>query len=139
MNKNKIEDFLSSFYQIPSLLYLFKWILICLTLGAIVGSISAFFLFSLDWATNWREAHLWIIALLPVGGFMIVLSYHLYGKGVVKGNSLLLEEFHSPKKIIPLRMAPLVLLLLICLVGLRDVRVRLCKLEGLLRIDLQKY
>lgn len=109
MNKNKIEDFLSSFYQIPSLLYLFKWILICLTLGAIVGSISAFFLFSLDWATNWREAHLWIIALLPVGGFMIGLSYHLYGKGVVKGNNLLLEEFHSPKKIIPLRMAPLVL------------------------------
>ena len=109
MNKNKIKDFLSSFELIPSFLYLFKWILICFTLGVIVGGISAFFLFSLDWVTNWREAHLWIIALLPVGGFIIGLSYHLYGESVVKGNNLLLEEFHSPKKIIPLRMAPLVL------------------------------
>src|SRR5690606_26783077 len=78
-------------------------------LGIIVGSISAFFLLSLDWATSWRESHLWIIALLPVGGFIIGLSYHLYGNSVVKGNNLLLEELHTPKKIIPFRMAPLVL------------------------------
>lgn len=109
MNITKIKRFLSSFEQIPSLIYLFKWILICLILGAIAGSISAFFLISLEWATNWRESHLWIIALLPVGGFIIGLSYHLFGDSVVKGNNLLLEEFHSPKKIIPFRMAPLVL------------------------------
>jgi H+/Cl- antiporter ClcA len=109
MKNNKITNFLFSFEQIPSLIYLLKWILICLTLGSIVGSISAFFLFSLDWATTWRESHLWIIALLPVGGFIIGLSYHLFGNSVVKGNNLLLEELHSPKKIIPFRMAPLVL------------------------------
>ena len=109
MNKTKINKFLSSFEQIPSLIYLFKWIFICLILGIIAGSISAFFLLSLEWATNWRESHLWIIWLLPVGGFIIGLSYHLYGNSVVKGNNLLLEEFHSPKKIIPFRMAPLVL------------------------------
>ncbi|WP_417873867.1 voltage-gated chloride channel family protein [Xanthomarina gelatinilytica] len=109
MNKEKIKKFLSSFEQILSLIYLFKWIFICLILGLIAGSISAFFLLSLDWATNWRESHLWIIWLLPVGGFIIGLSYHLYGNSVVKGNNLLLEEFHSPKKIIPFRMAPLVL------------------------------
>ena len=50
-----------------------------------------------------------VIALLPVAGFVIGLSYHLYGDSVVKGNDLLLEEFHSPKKIIPFKMAPLVL------------------------------
>ncbi|WP_417887513.1 voltage-gated chloride channel family protein [Zunongwangia sp.] len=109
MDKTKIKKFLSSFEQIPSLIYLFKWIFICLILGVITGSISAFFLLSLEWATNWRESHLWIIALLPVGGFIIGLSYHLYGNSVVKGNNLLLEEFHSPKKVIPFRMAPLVL------------------------------
>ncbi len=109
MNKIKIEKLLYSFEQIPSLLYLLKWILICLTLGAIAGSVSAFFLLSLDWLTNWRESNLWIIALLPVGGFIIGLSYHLFGNSVVKGNNLLLEELHSPKKIIPFRMAPLVL------------------------------
>ena len=109
MDKNKIKSFLFSFEQIPTLLYLLKWILICLTLGVIVGSVSAFFLLSLDWATNYRETHLWIIALLPVGGFIIGLSYHYFGNSVVKGNNLLLEELHSPKKIIPFRMAPLVL------------------------------
>jgi len=109
MDTLKIKKFLFSFEQIPSLFYLIKWILICLLLGALAGSVSAFFLLSLDWATNWREAHLWIIALLPVGGFIIGLSYHLFGNSVVKGNNLLLEEFHSPKKIIPFRMAPLVL------------------------------
>ncbi|HEA31126.1 H+/Cl-antiporter ClcA [Gillisia sp. Hel1_33_143] len=109
MNLKKIKESLASIEQIPSLLYLLKWILICLLIGAIAGSISAFFLLSLEWATAWRESHLWIIALLPVGGFIIGLSYHLYGNSVVKGNNLLLEEFHSPKKIIPFRMAPLVL------------------------------
>lgn len=109
MNYNKLIKILSSIEQVPALYYLIKWLLICTFLGAIAGSISAFFLLSLEWVTDWRESHLWIIALLPVGGFIIGLSYHLYGNSVVKGNNLLLEEFHSPKKIIPFRMAPLVL------------------------------
>lgn len=109
MNIAKFKKFLSSIEQVLTLVYLFKWFLICLILGIIVGGISAFFLLSLEWATNYRESHLWIIALLPLGGFVIGLSYHLYGKSVVKGNNLLLEEFHSPKKIIPFKMAPLVL------------------------------
>lgn len=109
MTKNSFKDFLFSIEQIPSLIYLLKWVLICLVLGVVVGGVSAFFLISLSWATDYRESHQWIIWLLPIGGFIIGLSYHLYGNSVVKGNNLLLEEFHSPKKIIPFRMAPLVL------------------------------
>lgn len=109
MNKNRITDILSSFNQIGALLYLSKWVLICLTLGVIVGSISAFFLFSLNWVTNFRETHLWIIALLPLGGLIIGMSYQLFGSSVVKGNNLLLEEIHAPRKIISFRMAPLVI------------------------------
>ena len=109
MNLDKFKRSLTSIEQIPSLVYLFKWIIICTLIGAIAGSISAFFLLSLEWATNYREAHLWIIALLPIGGFLVGLSYHLYGNSVVKGNNLLLEEFHTPKKVIPFKMAPLVL------------------------------
>ncbi|WP_027137298.1 voltage-gated chloride channel family protein [Gaetbulibacter saemankumensis] len=109
MDRTKIKNFLLSIEQITSLAYLVKWIFITLMIGAIAGSLSAFFLISLDWATNWRESHLWIIALLPAGGFIIGLFYHLFGDSVVKGNNLLLEEYHSPKKIIPFRMAPLVL------------------------------
>lgn len=109
MDITKIKNSLYSIEQIPSLIYLCKWILICLLLGSLAGSASAFFLWSLDWATNWRESHLWIIAFLPVGGFIIGLSYHLYGKSVVKGNNLLLDEYHKPEKIIPFKMLPLVL------------------------------
>ncbi|RXG18032.1 H+/Cl- antiporter ClcA [Leeuwenhoekiella aestuarii] len=109
MNIDKLKRSISSIEQIPTLIYLFKWIIICTLIGAIAGSISAFFLLSLEWATNYRESHLWIIALLPIGGFVVGLSYHLYGNSVVKGNNLLLEEFHSPKKVIPFKMAPLVL------------------------------
>lgn len=86
-----------------------RWIVLSSIVGMLAGAASAGFLASLHWATDFRESHLWIIALLPVGGLIIGLSYHYWGADVVKGNNQLLEEFHSPKKIIPLKMAPLVL------------------------------
>ncbi|WP_026462308.1 voltage-gated chloride channel family protein [Adhaeribacter aquaticus] len=100
---------LLSIEQIPVFLYLVKWLWLCALIGALAGSASAIFLILLNWVTTWRESHLWIIALLPVGGLLIGLAYHYWGESVVKGNNLLLEEFHSPKAVIPLRMAPLVL------------------------------
>ena len=109
MNFNTFFQKLTSIEKIPALFYLFKWLLICSVLGLLAGSASAFFLVALEWATNYREQNLWIIAFLPVGGLIIGLAYHYWGDSVVKGNNLLLEEFHSPKKIIPFRMAPLVL------------------------------
>lgn len=78
-------------------------------IGSMAGAASAALLLSLEWATEYRESHLWIIALLPLGGLIIGLVYHYWGEDVVKGNNQLLEEFHSPKKIIPFKMAPLVL------------------------------
>jgi H+/Cl- antiporter ClcA len=95
--------------QIPYLLYLGKWMFFALFIGIFAGSASAFFLISLDWVTQIRTENLWIVWLLPVGGLLIGLLYHYYGSNVVKGNNQLLEEFHSPKQIIPFRMAPLVL------------------------------
>lgn len=105
---DKIKKIFLSFEQSFSLLFLLKWGFICLLIGALTGSASAVFLWTLEWATNYREANLWIIALLPISGLIIGLSYHYYGESVVKGNNLLIEEFHSPKKIIPFKMAPLV-------------------------------
>ncbi|MBD1396087.1 voltage-gated chloride channel family protein [Pontibacter sp. JH31] len=95
--------------QGAALLYTFKWLLICILIGLLVGSASAFFLVSLDWVTNYREENTWIIALLPLGGLVIGLLYHYYGGRSVKGNNLLLEEIHTPRERIPFRMAPLVL------------------------------
>lgn len=89
---------------------LFKWILICLLIGILSGSASAFFLIALEWVTQFRIHHDWIIWLLPFGGLLVGLSYYYWGESVVKGNNLLLEEYENPKKVIPLKMAPLVLL-----------------------------
>lgn len=95
--------------QIIILPDLFKWFVLATVVGCLAGTASAFFLASLDWATRWRESHLWIIALLPVGGFLIGWVYHLLGKKVEGGNNLIIDEIHDPKAVIPLRMAPLVL------------------------------
>lgn len=91
------------------LLTIFKWILICILTGTLSGSASAFFLVSLEWVTQFRINHDWIIRLLPIGGFLVGLSYYYWGESVVKGNNLLLEEYENPKKVIPFKMAPLVL------------------------------
>lgn len=88
---------------------LIKLLVLSVPIGFLVGSASAFFLWSLNWVTNYRDSHLWLIALLPLGGLIIGLTYHYFGESVVKGNNLLLEEFHSPTQIIPFKMAPLVL------------------------------
>lgn len=88
---------------------LLQWIFICILTGVFSGSASAFFLVALEWVTQIRENNSWIIWLLPIGGLIIGLSYHYWGKSVVKGNNLLLEEYENPQKIIPLKMAPLVL------------------------------
>lgn len=93
-----------------NILLTFKWIFICVLIGIFSGSASAFFLVSLEWVTQFRESHNWILWLLPMGGLSIGLLYHYLGKEVVKGNNLLLEEYDNPQKIIPLKMAPLVLI-----------------------------
>ncbi len=92
-----------------TLVLLLKWIFICVLIGIFSGSASAFFLVALEWVTQFREYNSWMIWLLPIGGLLIGLLYHYYGATVVKGNNLLLEEYENPQKVIPLKMAPLVL------------------------------
>ncbi|OCA76476.1 chloride channel protein [Chryseobacterium artocarpi] len=90
--------------------YIFKWLCISIIIGALVGTASAGFLQSLEWATNFRENHLWLIALLPFAGFLIGLLYYYFGKDVEAGNNLLIDNIHDPKEIIPFKMAPFVYL-----------------------------
>ena len=109
MNKSDTFSIISKVKQIPVLFYLVKWLFLSAIVGILAGSASAFFLIFLDWVTEWRENHLWIIAFLPLAGLIIGLAYHYWGKEVVNWNNLLIEEFHSPKKLIPFKMVPLVL------------------------------
>lgn len=90
-------------------IYLLRWLGLSALVGVLAGSASAFFLVSLDAVTRYRENHLWIIALLPLGGFLVGAIYHYWGESVVKGNNQLIEEWQNPTKLIPFQMAPLVL------------------------------
>ncbi|MCX8532422.1 voltage-gated chloride channel family protein [Chryseobacterium luquanense] len=98
------------FRKYPSALFVLKWLFITFIIGILIGSASAFFLQTLEWATQFRENHLWLIAFLPLGGFLVGLLYHYFGKDVESGNNLLIETIHNPQKTIPLKMAPFVYL-----------------------------
>jgi H+/Cl- antiporter ClcA len=85
------------------------WIAIGACVGTLSGSASAIFLLSLDWVGQVRDAHLWLLALLPLAGFGIGYCYHRYGSGVEKGNNLILAGIYTPQPTLPWRMAPFVL------------------------------
>ena len=93
-----------------SLAYLVKWILISGIIALLAGSASALFLESLEWATDYRESHDWLIYLLPVGGLVVGLLYHYFGQEVEAGNNLIIDQVHKPETVIKARMAPLVFL-----------------------------
>jgi H+/Cl- antiporter ClcA len=92
-----------------AVLFLLRWLLLGSLIGGLAGSASAGFLVALDAVTRWREAHPWVLALLPVAGLLIGLAYYYAGERVGRGNNLILEEIHRPSQLIPLRMLPLVL------------------------------
>jgi H+/Cl- antiporter ClcA len=97
------------FEQFDLLPYIGKWIAIACIVAALAGTASAFFLFGLDWVTAWREGHRWIIWLLPIAGFAVGWVYLQLGADVEAGNNLIIDEIHDPRKVVPLRMVPLVL------------------------------
>ncbi|MGZ7012274.1 MAG: voltage-gated chloride channel family protein [Acidimicrobiales bacterium] len=90
--------------------HLAKWIGLGAIVGVLAGSSSAAFLVTLDWVTDIRVAHPWLLWLLPVAGFTVGLVYHYGGGDAVAGNNLIIDEIHEPKAWIPRRMAPLVYL-----------------------------
>jgi H+/Cl- antiporter ClcA len=96
------------FRRYPATVYIIKWLLISTVVSICVGSSSAVFLKSLDWVTNYRERHLWLISFLPIAGLSIGLLYQYLGKDIEAGNNLLIDTIHNPKEIIPFRMAPFV-------------------------------
>ena len=94
--------------------------MLCTVIGILAGTASALFLVSLDWVGQYREANMWLLALIPLVGLVIGLIYFYLGKEIESGNNLIIENIHIPTgKRIPVKMAPWVLIttLLTHLVG----------------------
>ncbi|MDY0743703.1 voltage-gated chloride channel family protein [Paucibacter sp. R3-3] len=94
------------FHLLP---YVARWLVLASLVAILAGSASALFLLALERATALREAHRWLIWGLPLAGFVVGWVYLKLGRDVEAGNNLLIDEVHDPKKVVPLRMAPLIL------------------------------
>ncbi|MBB4145878.1 DUF190 domain-containing protein [Rhizobium lemnae] len=86
-----------------------KWVAVTVPMAMIVGSLVAFFLWSLDRATELRFAYPWLIFLMPIAGFAMVWAYGRFGGTAEAGNNLIVDQIHEPGGGVPLRMAPFVL------------------------------
>lgn len=90
--------------------YLIKYSTLILVVSILAGLASAFFLYTLDIVTNFRNGSPWIICLLPLGGLISVCLYNLLCRDAESGNKWVLARIKNRSgKPISLLMAPLVL------------------------------
>ena len=83
---------------------------VALVLGAIVGTLTAFFGQVLDRVGAIRDANpLYWIPALALGGVAIVLTYMKIGKGSERGMGIIFDVAHGKEREIPLRLIPLIM------------------------------
>ena len=84
-----------------------KWVIFALAIGLVVGGVSTAFAYALSYVTALRQGHVWLIALLPLGGAAIVLLYRVSGMEKDRGTNYVLVAVRENAPL-PLRTAPLV-------------------------------
>ena len=93
----------------PNARALGQWLLLGAVVGGVCGVASAVFLALLDLATDFRTGHeAWVYAL-PVAGLVLGAVYGRWGASIRGGNNLVLDTVHEGDAVLPLRMAPMVL------------------------------
>jgi H+/Cl- antiporter ClcA len=88
---------------------LLQWLGLGSAVGVASGIAAAVFLLALDWATTFRTRHEAIVYALPLAGVVIGLFYERWGKSIKGGSNLVLDTIHEGAAMIPVRMAPMVL------------------------------
>ncbi|MCC8120575.1 MAG: chloride channel protein [Oscillospiraceae bacterium] len=84
-----------------------RWLALAAGVGLVVGAASAGFYFTFQFVTQLRQAHPWLLFLLPAGGVAIVLLYRLGGMERDRGTNFVLAAVREDE-ILRLRTAPLV-------------------------------
>ncbi len=92
------------------LTFAFKWSVLGSVAGLLAGTAAWIFLTSLQWATAARVANPMLLYGLPLVGLGMGWLYYRFGGTAALGNNLVIEEVNSNRSLIPVRMAPLVLL-----------------------------
>ena len=84
-----------------------KWLVIASVVGIGGGLLGSAFHLSVDYVTELRAEHGWLLFLLPVGGVVICAMYHLFrAKGSIDTNRVL-DSVRGGEKV-PLVMVPLI-------------------------------
>lgn len=86
---------------------LVKWLCLAVLEGLTVGLVGSLFHIVLEWATETRTAHPWLLYLLPVAGLAIVGAYRLLDMSDDKGTEMVLTAIRSGQPM-RLRTAPLI-------------------------------
>lgn len=84
-----------------------KWLLFACLIGGIMGVVGSCFHYAIDWGTNLRQAHRWLVCLLPVAGLVIVASYHVTRMEDDRGTEFVLASVREGKAL-RFRTAPLI-------------------------------
>jgi len=84
----------------------YRWSFVACLTGAVCGLVGSLFHFAVDWATDFRGEHSWLIFLLPLAGFLIAGMYRVTKqKGV--GTNRIIESVQEGDKLHTL-MVPVV-------------------------------
>ncbi len=86
---------------------LIRWCLLGLLIGLVLGVIGTAFVFCVQYATNLRMDHPWLLLLLPVGGYLIVFLYRVTKNHDDRGTNMVLASIRSETELPP-QMAPLI-------------------------------
>lgn len=85
-----------------------RWVALAVLVGVLAGLLSAAFIEALDWATETRTSHNWLIYSLPIAGLIVGATYHYLGRGLERGTNLIIDQIHSQSEWVPLRLTPLI-------------------------------
>ncbi len=84
-----------------------KWTAVSIAVGSIGGVIGSIFHMAIDFGTELRGHHEWILFLMPAGALVIVAMYKLFAKSEGVDTNLVISSLRHDNKI-PLVMIPLI-------------------------------
>ena len=85
---------------------LVKWMTVGALVGGVGGLVGSLFHLGVNYATGVREAHPWVLYLLPVGGLVMVFLYRIT-KMEGKGTNAVIESVHFGREV-PIWLVPLI-------------------------------
>ncbi|MGN0470252.1 MAG: chloride channel protein, partial [Acutalibacteraceae bacterium] len=77
----------------------FKWTVISIIVGLVVGGFSTLFAFCMNAATDFRQKNDYIIYFLPLAGIVTVFLYSVFKYKNDKGTNLVISTIHAQSEI----------------------------------------